>query len=283
MDNSNNRIFSSSFIGIVTLSGNIIWNVSKYISFDEEGESINISFPLHHYYKERHAVEWLKKLIKEKDISWLSYAKGKWLVNLDKMYDFFPDSEKHTWAKGVVEPIVDIEHEEKDVFGKFRKETNIKFVVTSEEIKKQMPKKIFLSHKGVNKPIVRDFSNTLSAIGYIPWLDEDAMVAGESLERALLNGMKQSCAAVFFVTPEYQDENYLATEIDYAIAQKREKSERFSIITLVLKNQEGKKGSVPELLRKYVWKEPENNLQALQEIIRALPVESQGIDWKQFN
>lgn len=85
---------------------------------------------------------------------------------------------------------------------------------------------------------------------------------------------------VFFITPEYKDENYLETEINYAMAEKRAKGEKFSIITLVLEGDCGNKGSVPELLKQYVWKEPSNNLVALQEIIRALPVQPLAIDWK---
>jgi len=128
--------------------------------------------------------------------------------------------------------------------------------------------------------MVRDTANILSALGFEPWLDEDAMPAGSNLERALLKGMNQSCAAVFFVTPEYLDENYLATEVDYAIQQKRTKQERFSIITIVLQSIDGKKGIVPELLRPYVWKEPRNNLQMLDEIIKAIPIKVSGIIWK---
>ena len=61
------------------------------------------------------------------------------------------------------------------------------------------------------------------------------MDAGSELERAILQGFKDSCAAVFFVTPSFQDEAYLATEVNYAIQEKREKGDRFSIVTLVFR------------------------------------------------
>ena len=60
------------------------------------------------------------------------------------------------------------------------------------------------------------------------------MSAGVELERGLLQGFKESCAAVFFITPDYLDEQYLATEINYAIAEKRSKGNKFSLITLVM-------------------------------------------------
>lgn len=142
------------------------------------------------------------------------------------------------------------------------------------------PMKIFLSHKGADKPLIREFKQTLELLGFDPWLDEDAMQAGAELERSLLKGFSDSCAAIFFVTPNYIDENYLASEIDYAIQEKRKKNDKFAIITLVL-GEGDSKGIVPELLHRYVWKEPKSNLEALREIIKALPVQTGDVYWKQ--
>jgi len=94
---------------------------------------------------------------------------------------------------------------------------------------------IFLSHSSADKVRIRDYYNTLKQLGYNPWLDEDAMSAGTPLERALLDGMKTSMAAVFFITPEE------------------------------------KTPAVPELLRRFVWKQPASDLEGLREILRALP------------
>lgn len=134
-----------------------------------------------------------------------------------------------------------------------------------------LPMKIFLSHKSADKPKVREYYETLKLLGFDPWLDEHAMTAGSNLERSLLEGMANSCAAIFFVTPNYQDASFLGTEVDYAIQQKRKKGENFAIITLVFEHGD-RKGTVPELLRTYVWKEPSNDLEALREILKALPL-----------
>lgn len=141
------------------------------------------------------------------------------------------------------------------------------------------PMKIFLSHKGVDKPKVREFKETLELLGFDPWLDEDAMHAGVELERAIAQGFRDSCAAVFFVTPNYVDEQYLATEVNYAIAEKRRKGTKFAIVTLVYE-VDGKKGQVPDLLAPYVWKEPRNDMEAIRELIRALPVKVGDVYWK---
>jgi hypothetical protein len=142
-------------------------------------------------------------------------------------------------------------------------------------------KKVFLSHKGIDKDKVADFKSTLQLLGYDPWLDEDAMPAGTPLERGLLQGMKDSCGVVFFITPSFKDEGYLETEINYAIQEKRAKGERFAIITLQFVDAEGKIGEIPELLKTYVWKKPKTSLEALREIVRALPVAPSVVDWRE--
>jgi len=139
-----------------------------------------------------------------------------------------------------------------------------------------IPMKIFLSHKGADKPLVREFKQTLHALGFDPWLDEDAMHAGVELERGILKGFKDSCAAVFFVTSNFKDESFIASEVNYAIAEKRAKGDRFAIITIVF----GAGGVVPDLLRPYVWKEPANEMEAFREILRALPICPGPVHWK---
>ena len=141
------------------------------------------------------------------------------------------------------------------------------------------PKKIFLSYKSSDKALAVDFKETLEALGYDPWLDEDAMPAGTELERGLLRGMKESCAVVFLLTSSFKDEGYLATEINYAIAEKRQRRDKFAIICLKLE-WDGGVVSVPELLKRFVWKRPQTPLHALRDIIRALPMVTTGIEWR---
>jgi TIR domain len=133
--------------------------------------------------------------------------------------------------------------------------------------------KIFLSHKGVDKEMVRRFERLLSELGFDPWLDDDAMPAGAQPDRAIQKGFKDSCAAVFFVTPNFKDETWLATEIEYARTEKREKGEGFAIITLCL-SKDGQEGDVPGLLRHFIYKKPKHEMEAMLEIIRALPIKA---------
>jgi hypothetical protein len=142
-------------------------------------------------------------------------------------------------------------------------------------------KKVFLSHKGVDKGKVRDFKETLQLLGYSPWLDDDAMPAGVTAYRAILQGMKESCAVVFFITPSFKDDGYLANEIDYAIEEKRVKKDRFAIIALQFADNEGNTGTIPDLLVPYARKIPKTDNEALREIVRALPVKLGPVDWRE--
>ena len=110
--------------------------------------------------------------------------------------------------------------------------------------------KIFLSHKSIDKPVVYRYYHALKTLGFDPWLDETAMTAGANLEREVLHGFEESCAAVFFNQASYKDEKYLATEVDYAIMQKRKKDQKFAIVTLRYPDA----APVPALLMPYIYK-----------------------------
>jgi hypothetical protein len=142
-------------------------------------------------------------------------------------------------------------------------------------------KKVFLSHKGIDKVEVTEYKNTLALLGYNPWFDEDAMPAGTPLERGLLQGMRDSCGVVFFITSSFKDEGYLETEINYAIQEKRNKGDKFAIITLQFVGADQNVGEIPDLLKTYVWKKPKTSLEALREIIRALPIAPSLVDWRE--
>jgi hypothetical protein len=136
--------------------------------------------------------------------------------------------------------------------------------------------KIFLSHKSVDKPLVHRYYNCLKRLGFDPWLDESNMPVGANLERGILHGFEESCAAVFFITESFIDEKYLATEVDYAIMQKRRKGRKFAIITLRYSDA----ASVPGLLLPYIYKDVTNDLDGFQALIAALPVELGPVRWK---
>jgi hypothetical protein len=121
-----------------------------------------------------------------------------------------------------------------------------------ERLEAERPKHIFLSHSGKDKMLVKEVHDTLEAIGFIPWLDAEKMPAGRPLHRDLEEGMTSSCAAVFFITPNFEDASYIRREINSAVRQETEKGDRFRIITLLLNGATEEK--VPGVLRDYVYR-----------------------------
>jgi len=136
--------------------------------------------------------------------------------------------------------------------------------------------KIFLSHKSVDKPLVYRYYQALKILGFDPWLDESNMPVGSNLEREVLRGFQESCAAVFFITANFVDEKYLAAEVDYAMMQKRAKGNKFAIITLRYTDA----SPVPTLLTPYIYKDVANDLEGFHSLLRALPIELGPSRWK---
>jgi hypothetical protein len=96
--------------------------------------------------------------------------------------------------------------------------------------------------------------------------------------------MLASCAAVFFVTPSFHDDRYLETEINYAFVQKRE-SERgkrrpFAIVPVALLWGD-RTPEIPEILRPHIVKEASGELEALGEILAALPTRVGTVIWRE--
>lgn len=136
--------------------------------------------------------------------------------------------------------------------------------------------RIFLSHKSEDKALVRRYHAALTALGYAPWIDETDILTGDEIDRSIDQGIRQSCAVVFFVTENFRDNTYLRDEINYAKRELREKDNRFRIITLRF----SKHAKVPNLLDQYRYEDVENDLEGLAHIIRALPIELGPICWK---
>lgn len=134
----------------------------------------------------------------------------------------------------------------------------------------EISKKIFLSHKSDDKSIVRRFYNLLQVLGFEPWLDESSMPPYDSLYRSISEGIKESCACIFFITQNFKDEKYIREEINLAIQLQIDKGEElFRIIPIVL----GKDVTVPDIIKnKTRYEVFDNELDAFAYIIKWLPV-----------
>ena len=266
--------------GMFVLGGTIGWQTFGNAPADQ-CEGIRVQFNLNGRIHQREALRLVNERLSQNKVGWLERRGAVWHLRFDSLRAALPSMlDGLDWASGVAVLEPETEMMPTDSSGRLEYRTLVRFSVYKEEYVLERQQKIFLSHKGADKPLVRRFFASLNAIGFDPWLDEDAMAAGTELERGILQGFKDSCAAVFFITPNFVDEGYLRTEVNYAIAQKRDKGDRFAIVTIVFADKKGKKGVVPELLKQYVWKEPAMELEALNEILRAMPIEPGETRWR---
>jgi hypothetical protein len=191
-----------------------------------EGPGVTITFTMYDRFSLQEAQKYLAALLSREHVDWLCpSSQGLWLFRSNSFKTNFPDYSEEAWLRGDI--LIPMDHDVRKMFDGKEDFTFCIFAVTPEVIEEQMPKKVFLSHSRLDKPKVRTYKAALESVGIVAWLDEDAMTAGIELERGLLAGFNESCAAVFFVTPNFRDENFLATEINYALAEKRSKGDRF--------------------------------------------------------
>jgi TIR domain len=135
--------------------------------------------------------------------------------------------------------------------------------------------RIFLSHRGADKKLVRDVSDTLELIGVRTWLDEEAMPAGTPIVRALGDGMSDCLAAAFFISDKFRDEAFIRKEVDAALHQ-QVTNPSFRIIPLVLTDHGGTDELVPKSLQVLRWVSVADTA-ITPTILRALPPELQSL------
>jgi hypothetical protein len=276
-------------IGLRLADRSISWQVQQGQQDQTSEDGLTITFsPLSG--GERTALRALKELIETNSVSWLKPSRSVWQIDMPDFRRWFPSISDASfldgleWLDGVVsvKPTVTqhprVAHIEPLPFTGGH--TSVNLTIYQEDYLLTKATKLFLSHKGANKSLVWQYFNVLKELGFEPWLDDDAMPAGTLLHRGIQQGMKDSCAAIFFITPDFHDVDFIAKEIDYAIEEKRLKQNRFAIVSLLFTSAEGKTGVVPSLLTPYVYKHPKTDPEALLEIIRAIPLEVGPVDWR---
>jgi len=195
-------------------------------------------------------------------IAELTKLKGDLIFNADRRAALQEWSEAEGYFEQSLQLYTTMKHH---FLGEVKKEMD---TLRGQIANESKPEMIFLSHKGVDKAMVRRFYVVLEELGFKPWLDEKQLTAGSRIHRDIQRGFKQSCACVFFVTEAFKDEKYLEAEIDFANTEFIERGEEnFRIITILFGG-----ATVPEPLKRWVYKNCQFELEALLEILRALPI-----------
>ena len=263
--------------GTLMLAGNIDWLLWPHRQFSREEEGFEVVLRFGGQRKLRDATRIIVNALQKNGITWLKLHRDSWSLDIEEFRRWFQPSsgrdeflQRIAWLEGFVPVEHEIEHEEN--------ETTLWFKVYREAYMVDSKTKIFLSHKGADKPMVMRYFDSLKMLGFDPWLDVDAMPSGAELHRGIRQGFTDSCAVIFFITPNFLDESHLRNEVNYAVEEKTAKGDRFAIITLVSPGATSDK--VPEMLHSYVWKNPQTDLEGLNEIIRALPIAVGPVGWR---
>lgn len=135
--------------------------------------------------------------------------------------------------------------------------------------------KIFLSHKGIDKPLVEEIDRALRLLNLKTWFDRDDLNAGDTLVRGVDQAFAKCSAAVFFISKEYVDTGVIRHEISRALHEATIRGDSFQIIPLVLRQHGGSDGHVPAPLQTLVWKTVDD-VQIVPTILKALPVHVQA-------
>lgn len=141
----------------------------------------------------------------------------------------------------------------------------------AEERRREMEdSRIFLSHKGVNKPLIERVDRALRLLNLKTWFDRDDLVAGDPLVRGVDSAFASCGAAVFFISGEYIDAGVIRKEVDRALHEAAMRTEAFRVIPLVLAQHGGTDERVPAPLQTLVWKTV-NDVDIVPTILRGLP------------
>ena len=141
----------------------------------------------------------------------------------------------------------------------------------AEERRREMESsRIFLSHKGVNKPLIDRVDRALRILNLKTWFDQDDLVAGDPLVRGVDNAFVSCGAAVFFISGDYIDAGVIRKEVDRAIHETTTRAEAFRVIPLVLAQHGGTDERVPAPLQTLVWKTVDD-VDIVPTILRGLP------------
>ncbi|WP_447837512.1 toll/interleukin-1 receptor domain-containing protein [Aeromonas salmonicida] len=135
--------------------------------------------------------------------------------------------------------------------------------------------KIFLSHKGINKPLVREIDKTLRILNLKTWFDIDDLKAGDPLISSIDQAFQQCSAAVFFISDDFKDYGVIKMEIEKAMYESITREESFKIIPLVLTQHGGTDVNVPHALQTLTWKHV-SDVQIVPTILSSLPISTQS-------
>src|SRR6476619_6100698 len=115
----------------------------------QEPTGVTITFPMYHQASLHQAQRELATRLSAEHVEWLRpSSQGLWLFRSDVFNSQFPELSGDSWLRGDI--LIPMDHDVENI--RDQDFTYCQFVITPEVIEEQMPKKVFLSHSGPDKP-----------------------------------------------------------------------------------------------------------------------------------
>ncbi|MGJ9418101.1 toll/interleukin-1 receptor domain-containing protein [Massilia sp. CMS3.1] len=94
----------------------------------------------------------------------------------------------------------------------YKDRSKVASAISMKPLGKTLP--VFLSHSSHNKPFVEDLIPYLNSKGLPVWYDKVNIQYGETIVAAIQDGIVESGAVIFFVTPEFLASSWCKTEME---------------------------------------------------------------------
>lgn len=124
--------------GIPALAGNILWQHGEGGAWEKE-KGVKISFHLPSFSNQnqrRQAIKAIERILEKNNVSWINTGHKEWILDLDKLKEFIPNSSSMNWLKGKVSLEPEFEIEERMVFDKPKHEARVNLYVGPETLRR---------------------------------------------------------------------------------------------------------------------------------------------------
>lgn len=123
--------------GMIMISGRLTWDHFQR-TYEEEGLQINFRVDSFGHNKGIKAIEYIKKVIQDNKIEWITADEKLWIVDLDKLKEFIPALSELLWfkKKAYVEP--EFISEDEIIFEKKEYSAKVVLNITPDNLKKRL-------------------------------------------------------------------------------------------------------------------------------------------------
>lgn len=120
-------------IGIKLKSGKLVWKYFEHIDLNGgDGLKVQIRFISYKPPHFRPVAQQIEQAIKDNNVPWLDVGSREWVIDTEKLKERFVELQNLSWLRGRASVPIDMESEEKNVFGETRYEGVVACYLTAD-------------------------------------------------------------------------------------------------------------------------------------------------------